>query len=73
MANFYYRQTAAPAPGQLRRGPHTDWGVLIILYQDDIGGLQVHQDGHGWRDVPFVPGSFVINIGDMMAFWTGGH
>lgn len=73
VANFYYRQTSTPAPGQLRRGPHTDWGVLTILHQDDIGGLQVHQDGHGWRDVPFVPGSFIINIGDMMAFWTGGQ
>ncbi|MFI9508821.1 isopenicillin N synthase family dioxygenase [Nocardia sp. NPDC052566] len=73
VANFYYPQTTAPVPGQLRRGPHTDWGVLTILYQDDIGGLQVHQDGHGWRDIPFVPGSFIINIGDMMAFWSGGQ
>ncbi|WP_158607853.1 isopenicillin N synthase family dioxygenase [Nocardia panacis] len=73
VANFYYRQTDSPAPGQLRRGAHTDWGVLTILYQDDIGGLQVRQEGRGWRDVPFVPGSFIINIGDMMAFWTGGH
>ncbi|WP_020673410.1 isopenicillin N synthase family dioxygenase [Amycolatopsis nigrescens] len=73
VANFYYPQLKPPLPGQLRKGPHSDWGNLTILYQDDIGGLQVRQKGHGWRDVPFVPGSFVINIGDMMAFWTGGR
>ncbi|WP_131741450.1 isopenicillin N synthase family dioxygenase [Actinomadura roseirufa] len=73
VANFYYPQARPPEPGQMRKGPHTDWGTLTILYQDEVGGLQVHQDGHGWRDVPFVPGGFVINIGDMMAFWTGGH
>ncbi|GLF94905.1 isopenicillin N synthase family dioxygenase [Streptomyces yaizuensis] len=73
VANYYYPQTVPPLPGQLRKGAHTDWGNLTVLHQDDAGGLQVrHRDG-GWRDVPFVPGSFVINIGDMMAFWTGGR
>ncbi|MFD0363659.1 isopenicillin N synthase family dioxygenase [Nocardia sp. GCM10030253] len=72
VANYYYPPTGAPLPGQLRKGAHTDWGSLTILYQDDIGGLQVRH-GDNWQDVPFVPGSFVINIGDMMAFWTGGR
>lgn len=72
VANYYYPPTVAPLPGQLRKGAHTDWGSLTILYQDDIGGLQVQQ-GDEWRDVPFVADSFVINIGDMMAFWTGGR
>ena len=71
VANYYFPQTRTPLPGQLRKGEHTDWGSLTILYQDDIGGLQVRR-GDTWRDVPFVPGGFVINIGDMMAFWTGG-
>ncbi|MDJ1136406.1 isopenicillin N synthase family dioxygenase [Streptomyces iconiensis] len=73
VANFYYPQNRPPLPGQLRKGPHTDWGNLTILHQDDIGGLQVRYGESGWRDVPFVPGGFVINIGDMMAFWTGGR
>ncbi|QMU67355.1 isopenicillin N synthase family oxygenase [Streptacidiphilus sp. P02-A3a] len=72
-ANYYYPLTTPPLPGQLRKGPHTDWGNLTILYQDEVGGLQVQQRGHGWREVPCVPGSFVINIGDLMAFWTGGR
>ncbi|MFE7133690.1 isopenicillin N synthase family dioxygenase [Streptomyces sp. NPDC057638] len=73
VANYYYPQLTPPLPGQLRKGAHSDWGTLTILYQDRAGGLQVRQEGHGWRDVPFVPGGFVVNIGDMMAFWTGGR
>jgi isopenicillin N synthase-like dioxygenase len=72
-ANFYYPPTVAALDGQFRKGPHTDWGSLTILYQDDRGGLQVEQDGHGWLDVPYVPGSFVINLGDLMAEWTSGR
>ncbi|MFV2178154.1 2OG-Fe(II) oxygenase family protein [Actinomadura sp. LOL_016] len=53
---------------------HTDFGGLTVLYQqDDTGGLQVLQGEDTWRDVRAVPGSFVINIGDLMALWTGGR
>ena len=30
-------------PGQLRLGEHTDYGTLTLLFQDDIGGLQVKE------------------------------
>jgi len=47
-------------------GEHTDYGVLTILKQDDVGGLQV-KTGSRWIDAPPVPDSFVCNIGDMLA------
>ncbi|MFI1200449.1 isopenicillin N synthase family dioxygenase [Streptomyces sp. NPDC020883] len=73
-ANYYPPQLEPPLPGQLRRGPHTDFGSLTILYQeDDRGGLQVLQGKDNWRDVSAIPGSFVVNIGDLMALWTGGR
>ncbi|MBV8534854.1 MAG: isopenicillin N synthase family oxygenase [Alphaproteobacteria bacterium] len=54
-------------------GAHTDYGCLTMLAQDDIGGLQVQTRDGGWIDVPQVAGTFVINIGDMLQFWTAGR
>ena len=59
-----------PLPGQYRRGPHTDWGSLTILYHDGEPGLQILSPEGSWEDVPAVPGSFVVNLGDLMAAWT---
>jgi isopenicillin N synthase-like dioxygenase len=54
--------------------PHTDPGVLTVLAQDEIGGLQVkHQDQDGracWVDVKPVPGALVINVGDLLQVHT---
>jgi isopenicillin N synthase-like dioxygenase len=73
-ANHYPEQPTAPAPGQLRVRAHVDFSTLTILYQDDApGGLQIHQRGVGWIDVPAVPGSFVVNLGDLMGRWTNDH
>ncbi|MEU1311237.1 2OG-Fe(II) oxygenase family protein [Streptomyces cinnamoneus] len=70
-ANYYPGQQQPPEPGQLRKGVHSDWGSLTILYQDGApGGLQVLGKDGRWVDVPAINGTFVINIGDLMAFWT---
>ncbi|MFD8723379.1 isopenicillin N synthase family dioxygenase [Streptomyces sp. NPDC059629] len=59
-------------PGQFRIGPHTDFGTVTILdRQVGKGGLQVYTDEGGWEDAPFDPAAFTINIGDLMARWTG--
>ncbi|MGJ7532850.1 MULTISPECIES: isopenicillin N synthase family dioxygenase [unclassified Variovorax] len=52
-------------------GEHTDYGLLTMLHQDNIGGLAVHTPA-GWIDAPPVAGSFVCNIGDMLDRMTGG-
>ena len=48
---------------------HTDAGALTVLMQDDVGGLQVHQNGQ-WHDILPLDGAFVINTGDMMQVWS---
>ena len=62
-----------PLPGQYRIGPHTDFGTVTILdRQPGSGGLQVWDAaGDAWEDAPFVPGSFTINTGDLLARWSG--
>ncbi|MFG3171502.1 isopenicillin N synthase family dioxygenase [Streptomyces sp. NPDC048200] len=62
----------APEPGQFRIGPHTDFGTVTLLdRQAGKGGLQVFTDEGGWEDAPFDPAAFTVNIGDLMARWTG--
>jgi len=67
----YPEQLEAPKPGQLRAGAHSDYGSLTILkIEDKPGGLQVMNKAGQWVDVPVIPGSFVVNIGDLMMQWT---
>lgn len=47
-------------------GAHTDYGFLTILSQDDIGGLQVQNRQGEWVSAPPVPGTFIVNIGDLV-------
>jgi len=68
---LYPEQKVAPLPGQLRAGAHTDYGTVTILKPGDtVGGLQVADAKGNWHDVPSIPGSYVINQGDLMARWT---
>ena len=49
---------------------HTDTGLLTLLMQDDVGGLQTFSQEHGWIDVPPTEGTIVVNMADMMQVLT---
>jgi isopenicillin N synthase-like dioxygenase len=53
--------------------PHTDSGILTLLHQDTTGGLEVQNSAGEWIPAPYVPGSMVVNIGDLMAKVSGGR
>ncbi|HKU31533.1 isopenicillin N synthase family dioxygenase [Arthrobacter sp. NyZ413] len=54
-------------------GSHRDGGVLtLLLVEPGKGGLQVEYEGQ-WIDAPQVPGTFVVNIGEMLELATNGY
>ena len=59
-----------PKPEQVRAGEHSDYGSFTILFQDDGGGLEVCTSSGEWIAAPCIPGTVVINTGDLMQRWT---
>lgn len=53
--------------------PHTDFGCLTFLAQDDVGGLQVQSHDGTWINAPRIKGAFVVNVGDMLHRWSNGR
>ncbi|MFF4597923.1 isopenicillin N synthase family dioxygenase [Amycolatopsis sp. NPDC001319] len=70
--NYYPAQEEPPLAGQMRVGQHTDYTAFTVLWQEavDSGGLQVLNKAGEWVDVPVIPDSLVVNIGDSLARWT---
>lgn len=73
-ASYVYYPAQPPEAGsdQFGVGPHTDFGVLTVLCQDNIGGLQVQDAAGDWVQAPPVAGSLIVNVADLLARWTGG-
>lgn len=68
----HYPPVAATA-NQFGIAPHTDSSFMTFLAQTEVPGLQVRMPSGNWLDVPFVPGSFAVNSGDMMKRWSNGR
>ena len=69
---YYPSQSENLGKKQFGVGPHTDFGVLTVLYQDDVGGLQIEDIDGKWIEAPPIEGSLVVNVGDLLARWTEG-
>ncbi|MGZ7013057.1 MAG: isopenicillin N synthase family dioxygenase [Acidimicrobiales bacterium] len=59
-----------PLPGQVRMGAHTDYGILTVLYADDVAGLEIVAPDGTWQSVIPVEGALLVNLGDLLAEWT---
>lgn len=55
---------ACPEPDlTLGMPPHSDYGILTLLLQDQVEGLQIQHQGK-WVTVEPLPNSFIVNDGD---------
>eukprot|EP00037_Helgoeca_nana_P011553 m.104000 g.104000 ORF g.104000 m.104000 type:complete len:343 (+) comp20901_c0_seq2:52-1080(+) len=69
----YPTPTDSETRGRWGVGEHCDYGVLTILLQDDVGGLEVRARNGEWLSAKPIPNSFVVNIGDMLERLSWGR
>mmetsp|Transcript_10334 Transcript_10334/g.14589 ORF Transcript_10334/g.14589 Transcript_10334/m.14589 type:complete len:325 (+) Transcript_10334:134-1108(+) len=68
----YASEKSNPEKGVFACGAHSDYGMITLLLTDENPGLQILTKQGEWVDVPPKPGSFVVNLGDMLERWTNG-
>ncbi|CAL5218902.1 g645 [Coccomyxa viridis] len=68
----YAPRRSHPEQGIFGAGAHSDYGMLTLLKTDEHPGLQIWSGGK-FVDVPPRPGTFIVNLGDMLERWTNGR
>ena len=69
---MYYPENHSPDEGQTRIREHSDFGTITVLFQKDVGGLEVLSPRGEWVTAPVIPGAPLINIGDFLQIWSAG-
>ncbi|HEY6431219.1 MAG TPA: 2-oxoglutarate and iron-dependent oxygenase domain-containing protein [Acetobacteraceae bacterium] len=52
------------------QAPHTDNSFMTALARTDVPGLAVRLPSGEWFPPPIIPGTFLINLGNMMRRWS---
>ena len=52
---------------------HVDSGLVTLLAQDGVAGLQARDGDGAWIDVPPEEGTLAVNFGKLLESWTGGR
>jgi isopenicillin N synthase-like dioxygenase len=69
---IHYPFVASAPPDRPGIGAHTDYECFTLLF-GTAAGLEVMNGEGRWIDAPPLPDAFIINIGDLMEYWSGGR
>src|SRR6266571_4853545 len=67
---LHYPPQDADDDEQFGQGPHTDNSFITMLAREDVPGLAVRLPGGKWLAPPVIPGTFLVNLGNMMKRWS---
>jgi isopenicillin N synthase-like dioxygenase len=71
MNNYALPEGTVTLDGDLTgMGEHTDYGIVTVLWADQVAGLQVLGSDGGWHDVMPAEGALLVNLGDVTARLT---
>jgi len=70
MSLLYYPPQKGIGNRQYGIAPHTDNAMMTFLAQKDIPGLAVRMPSGHWRAVDIVPGTLLVNTGNLLVRWT---
>ncbi len=73
LSMLHYPPQADIGDRQYGIAPHTDNSFMTLLAQSNVGGLAVRMPSGHWRMVDKIPGTFLINTGNLMVRWTNGR
>jgi len=68
---YYPPQPPELGDDQFGVAPHSDFGCITLLWQDQNGGLEVlERSSRKWIPAQPIPGTLVVNVGDLLERWT---
>ena len=70
---YYPSQPESMGEDQYGVSSHTDFGVLTVLCQDEVGGLQVQDINGEWFYAPPIENTILVNVADLLSRWTDGE
>jgi isopenicillin N synthase-like dioxygenase len=67
---LHYPPQETDDPEQFGQGPHTDNSFITFLAREDTPGLAVRLPSGEWVSPPLIPGTFLVNLGNVMKRWS---
>jgi isopenicillin N synthase-like dioxygenase len=67
---LHYPPQEIDDPEQFGQGPHTDNSFITFLAREDTPGLAVRLPSGEWLSPPIIPGTFLVNLGNVMKRWS---